>query len=349
MGRGSCLWGVFELGKKRTEFLARVGRHPLLMILLAVLLAGGVFYAAVLLDKQDQQPETRGTYTGAYHEEAEIITVNEKAYRKKDGLTTILLMGVDKPSDSESIGFQNGGQADFLRLLVIDDHEKKVRQIAIDRDSMTDVTILSFMGKERGTRVLQVCLAHGFGDGKELSCQMEVRAVSRLLLGTDIDYYMALNLDGISVLNDFVGGVEVTLKDDFSIYDPEMTAGTTLTLRGIQAQYYTRSRYYINDGTNEYRMERQQDYIQKLSDKLYPILRKDRNYVISLYDELEPYLVTDLKKGRLVNLTWGSRNYPLTIDTLPGEHIEGEGGFIEYWVDEGQVQDLILSIFYEPV
>ncbi len=338
------------MNRKWSDLVQRVGRHPVLLVTLLILLAAGLFYGAVLLDRQSQLPETRGTYTGSYDAvEANQITVDGKDYREKNGITTLLMMGVDKPSSEESIGYQNGGQADFLRLLVIDENEKKVTQIPIDRDSMAEVTILSFLGKERGTRVLQVCLAHGFGDGKELSCQMEAKAVSRLLLGTDIDYYMALNLDGITVLNDFVGGVEVTLADDFTMLDPEMKAGTTLTLHGMQAQYYTRSRFTINDGTNEYRMVRQQDYIEKLTDKIYPMLRTDKNYVISMYDALEDYLVSDLKKGRLVNLIWGIRDYTLTTQPLSGEHIEGEGGFIEYWLDEPSLQELILDLFYEPV
>ncbi len=33
---------------------------------------------------------------------------------------------------------------------------------------------------------------------------------------------MAMDMDGISVLNDSVGGVTVTLEDDFSSLDPAM-------------------------------------------------------------------------------------------------------------------------------
>ena len=45
-------------------------------------------------------------------------------------------------------------------------------------------------------------------------------AVSRLLQGENIDFYLAASLD-ISVLNDLAGGVTVTLEDDFSAADPQ--------------------------------------------------------------------------------------------------------------------------------
>lgn len=50
-------------------------------------------------------------------------------------------------------------------------------------------------------------------------------------LGEFIDFYVAMNMDGISELNDLAGGVTVTLEDDFSSIDPAMTKGTTLTLQ----------------------------------------------------------------------------------------------------------------------
>lgn len=50
--------------------------------------------------------------------------------------------------------------------------------------------------------------------------------------GGDIDFYLEMSLDGISVLNDLAGGVTVTLEDDFSAEDPAMTRGTTLSLHG---------------------------------------------------------------------------------------------------------------------
>lgn len=79
-------------------------------------------------------------------------------------------------------------------------------------------------------------------------------------MGESIDFYVAMNMDGISELNDLAGGVTVTLEDDFSSIDPAMTKGTTLTLHGNQAETFVRSRMTVGDGTNASRMECQSVY-----------------------------------------------------------------------------------------
>lgn len=62
------------------------------------------------------------------------------------------------------------------------------------------------------------------------------KAVSDLFAGIPIDYYVTMDLDGISTFNDALGGVTVTLEDDFSQIDPEMVKGTTICLQGKQAE-----------------------------------------------------------------------------------------------------------------
>ena len=153
------------------------------------------------------------------------------------------------------------------RLIVIDSKNKTVRQLKIDRDTMAEVTVLGMLGNPVGTTQMQISLAHGFGDGKEESCGYARDAVSRLLQGENIDFYLAMSLDGISVLNDLAGGVTVTLEDDFSAIDPAMTKGTTLTLQGEQADG--------RDDANQIRRHIQYflaDEIQHLNDNVHGFL-----------------------------------------------------------------------------
>ena len=82
---------------------------------------------------------------------------------------------------------------------------------------MAEIPILGALGNETGTRVTQICLSHGIGDGKEQSCLLTQKAVSWLMLGINIDFYISMEMDGISALNDALGGVTVTLTDDFSV------------------------------------------------------------------------------------------------------------------------------------
>lgn len=199
------------------------------LVLAAVLL----FVGGSWLEKRSQKPETR---TELPQETAETMEVDGVTYRRRTDLTTILVMGIDHDSEVEAEGSYQGGQADFQRLIVIDSKDKTVRQLKIDRDTMAEVTVLGMLGNPVGTTQMQISLAHGFGDGKEESCGYARDAVSRLLQGENIDFYLAMSLDGISVLNDLAGGVTVTLEDDFSAADPAMTKGATLTLQGDQAE-----------------------------------------------------------------------------------------------------------------
>ena len=233
---------------------------------LAVLVLAAVlfFVGGSWLEKRSQKPETR---TELPQETAETMEVDGVTYRKKSRLTTILVMGVDHdPQDSYE--YRKAGQADFLRLVVLDDADKTVQQLQIDRDTMTSVTVLGLLGDRYEPVTEQICLGYAFGDGRQTSCEVTVEAVENLLGGQEIDQYLAMGLDGISTLNDLAGGVTVTLEDDFSAIDPAMTKGTTLTLQGEQAETYVRSRRSVGVGTNEARMARQESYIRQLSVQL---------------------------------------------------------------------------------
>lgn len=330
----------------------RVQRRDLLKGLLLVLGLAVLLLLAYQggrwLETRNAKPEARGNHLQRYDYEVSIV-VDGISYRRKKNVTTILVMGIDRDSDATVTGYRNGGQADFLQLLVIDAAEKKITRVQIDRDTMTPITILGVLGAQSGVRTAQVSLSHGFGDGKKQSCQLTVEAVSNLLLGAPVDEYMALNLDGISTLNDALGGVRVTLEDDFSALDPAMTPGTTLTLRGNQAEIFVRSRQNIGVGTNEARMARQQQYIAQLALQLDEKLQADQNFIGTLYDALMPYLITSLSRGTLINQAWTSRNYERTLMKLEGTHQVGADGFMQFYADEAALQRIVLELFYQKV
>ena len=270
-------------------------------------------------------------------------------YRKKSRLTTILVMGVDHDTQ-DSYEYRKAGQADFLRLVVLDDADKTVQQLQIDRDTMPSVTVLGLLGDRYEPVTEQICLGYAFGDGRQTSCEVTVEAVGNLLGGQTIDQYLAMGLDGISTLNDLAGGVTVTLEDDFSAADPAMTKGTTLTLHSDQAEIFVRRRMDIGEGTNEARMVRQEEYLAQLSAQLESRVQQDQQFTAQVYDALQPYLVTDLAKGQLVNEVWAAKDD--TVEpaiALEGEHKVAEDGFTEFYPTEASIQKAVLTLFWEPV
>lgn len=270
-----------------------------------------------------------------------------KTYRLRPRLTSMLLLGVDRSAQDEA-EFRDGGQADFLMLLAIDDNAKTVTPIEINRDTLTEITVLSLLGEETGTRRAQIALSYAFGDGGRTSGELACRAVSNLLLGTPVDEFAAVGMDGIAVLNDLIGGVEVTLEDDFTAYDASMVKGTTLTLAGKQAEYYLRQRYYVGDQSNVSRLARQRLYLQKAKAQLHDRIRSSQRFANTLFAELEPYMNTSMSRGKMINLANKVAEYEVApILRLEGEARIGQQGYMEFEADMDDIRDMLISIFYE--
>ena len=94
-----------------------------------------------------------------------------------------------------------------------------------------------------------------------------------------------------------------------------MTKGTTLTLHGDQAETFVRTRRSIGVGTNEARMARQEQYIQKLATQLDAEVKQNQSFVLTAYDAMEPYLYTNIPRGQLANEVWAAKDYERT-DTI---------------------------------
>ena len=318
----------------------------------ALLIFVGLYLGAQWLEDENANPESRGDYQLRYEDEQ--LTINGHTYRQRNNLTTILFMGIDQEESSEEVPaylrYLSGGQADFLRLMVIDPLEKTITQIEIDRDTMTPITMLGTMGGKLGYRTAQICLSHGFGDGKEQSCGFTVEAVSNLLYNMPIKYYAAMNLDGISTMNDILGGVTVTLEDDFSHIDPTMTKGKTLTLVGDQAEIFVRSRMSVGVGTNEARMARQQQYVSRMMELLNDRIHGSSDFIGALFDGLSPYLCTNMSRAQMMNEAWAVKDYTrLPLVSIDGVHEVGDDGYMQFLPDDASLEQVILDVFYKKV
>jgi len=322
-------------------------RKLMLLVSLFVVAALGIVFAVSYLDRS--QSAVYGDLDERFSEER--ITYEGITYRSRSGLSSFLMMGVDQREDVQYNGpYRSGGQADFLMLIVIDDQAKAVHRIQIDRDTMAEVTVLGILGNELGTNTHQICLAHGFGDGREQSSQYTADAVSRLMYGIEIDGYYAMNMNGIPALNELLGGVTVRIEDDFSQFDPTMVPGAVVTLHSDQTELFVRSRMSIGDGTNASRMRRQQQYLNNALSLAAERLQQDEQFFAELLDGLTPYTVTNIARGRMINEANRAARYTVKeMISLAGEHITGEDGFIEFHADQEALMQLVLQLFYEPV
>ena len=141
----------------------------------------------------------------------------------------------------------------------------------------------------------------------------------------------------------------MTLQEDFTAYDPQMTAGKTLRLKGSQAEIYVRQRYYVGEQTNTARMSRQQTYMRAAAKAVESRVRTDAGFITALFSLVEPYLVTDMGRGRIANLSNSAAQYELLpMLELEGEALLGESGFMEFYPTEASVTETVLEAFFEP-
>lgn len=268
-------------------------------------------------------------------------------YRKKPDLSTVLVMGVDNREGLVSSGaYNNEGQADFLMLLATDKKTGDGFVVHVNRDTVTNIPVLSVNGRQIGRTNAQIALAYNYGDGGRRSCENVLDAVQYLLYGIEIDHYVALSMAGVALLNDGVGGVEVTIEDDFSQVDPTLVMNQTVLLEGEHALNFVRARGGMADSSNLKRMERQRQYVDGW---LRQAQKLDQKQMLKLEYSVIDEVITDCTQAQFQELIDGLTKGSIRgIYPLPGEAKQGKE-FMEYHLDEVGTQALMLELFYDRV
>lgn len=276
------------------------------------------------------------------------ITRDGVDYFPRQDITVLLVMGIDQNGpveDSES--YNNKGAADTVMLLIFDETNKECRILALNRDTMLEMPVLGINGREAGTFFGQLALSHTYGSGLQDSCENTRKTVSNFLYGINIDYYVSANVDAVAIFNDAVGGVKVTVTEDFSEIDPTIEMGEVV-LNGQQAIHYVQNRRGVGDQLNVSRMERQHEYMESFLAAFQTRQGQDVNFVASLFEEVSAYIVTDCSVTTMSKMLENFNSYELVeIVTPEGENVLGSE-YYEFYVDEEALDELILRLFYAP-
>lgn len=317
---------------------------------LAVALLAGVLVGCGKPVQEVDSGKTVEEMMGKDSESAQNVFYNGAWYQPAQDVESYLIMGVDRSGEAtEGSALDGGGQADMLMVLVVNHQEKTYHVLQINRDTMTDVTVLGMQGDEIGTEKMQIAAAHSFGKGLEDSCENTVKAVSNFLYGVSMDGYAAIQMDAIPLINDWAGGVTVTIRDDFSQIDPSLVKGETVTLSGQQAYTFVRGRQHVGDSTNISRMARQVEYFNGLASQVRQLVEHDIASVAELYQTVTPYMVTDMGSGTVTKLAQRCKGYTNGgVVTLEGESKMGEK-FMEFYATEDSVKQAVFSLFYTQV
>ncbi len=328
------------MGKTSTD-KSKYFKYGLIAISIVILILAALFFLRAWEKHQGLFPE---------HETIESTrTYGKHKYILKDNIETFLVMGLDKTESTiENDSYNNNQQADFLMLFVFDNEAKKCSAIHINRDSMANVNVLGVAGNRVDSVVKQIALAHTYGNGRDVSCRNTADAVSDLLLGMKVNHYISLSMDSVAVMNDLVGGVEVTVLDDFTEIDETLIKGEKVTLNSEQALHYVRTRYGLEDSSNSTRMERQQQYINALYEKYIECFENDEEFIINASLAMSDYIISDCSVTRLQDLAKKFSEYEFVgINDIEGS-FRVEEKFMEFYPNRDSIEKTVVENFYEP-
>lgn len=281
------------------------------------------------------------------------VSYNGHMYRYNKDMLTFLILGIDSnepaPEVNENTNYLEGGQSDAIFLFAMNPHDKTISVVAVNRNTMTDIDMYDENNNYVRTAKAQLCVQHGYGDGRELSCERAENTVSELLYNLPIHGYVSMRLGAIWLLNDALGGVEVTLP--FDVPEINQSAGTTVRLYGEDAFYFLKYRSLDEFDSASVRLEKDKIYLKAFINQVFESTKADISYPIKLYQMVKDYIVTDISVDEMSYLASELLGYDIggvKMYSIPGETVMGEK-FEEFYVNEVGLKEQLLDIFYEMV
>lgn len=325
-------------------------RVVLAVVLLVLILVTGVVGAQLLEERMAVPIEDAGKQLTAHTTSmnAAQVFMNDRWYAQRN-VDTLLVMGIDDyGSLTESDSYMNNHQTDFLVLFIRDLDSGRTTAVHLNRDTMTDITTLGVTGEATGSVYAQLALAYNYGSGDQSSSMNTVDAVEHLLYGMPVDHYITVTMDAVPIINDWAGGVVVEVQDDFAGVDETLVQGQLTTLKGQQALTYVRSRKTLEDSSNLHRMERQRQYASAWVKVAQHKLR-DVEAVADLMVQLDGFYRSNCTVEKLQEYAQIlGENHSLSTYETKGKAVKGDV-FMEFYVDEEALQQLVLDLFYVPV
>lgn len=318
----------------------------ILLIAIAVVIAG--FVIVELVTNAKAKPKYEQVRVDEL-DALDYLEYNGNIYEQNPNLQFILCVGLDSYSNNTQDSYKNDELADCIVLLALDKNNKTVLPIQINRDTMTNFHVLGIGGRITNDTFGQIALSHTYGSGDIDSLVNVKDAVSELMCGVKIDYYMSLTMDAVGMINDKAGGVTVLVEDDFSGVDDTLIQGQEVTLFGDHALTFVRSRSGLNDSTNLNRLNRQKVYLRALYDTCKKKVETDQDFVSNSLNSITEYIIANTNIYGLSDIGNTLLDYKL-LDAvqLKGEAKKGDT-YMEFYPDETSLKEFCINTFYKEV
>ncbi|MEG2869194.1 MAG: LCP family protein [Terrisporobacter sp.] len=261
------------------------------------------------------------------HDTAKDIEKKIQKVESKDGITNILLAGVDGNN------LEKGNRSDSMMILTIDEKNNDIRVTSLARD--TYVKIPGY-GEEKLTH------AYAYGGPALLLQTIDQN------FGVKIDKYAAVSFDSFEKIIDAIGGVEIDVLPKEVSHIPGIDGAGKQTLNGAEALAYSRIRY-ADDAYH--RDNRQRTVLQAAYDKLATVSSGD---LMELGNTILGYTKTNIPPMEIFNLAtkvlkmktsnFAQLEFPLD-GHRDGKIISKEKGWVILWDKEYNNEQLHKFIF----
>lgn len=276
-----------------------------------------------------------------------------RVYRRSSNVKAILCIGVDREGKmTEKTPFTMGGQADGIYVIAQDTARNTLKFLMVPRDSMTEIILTDMSGNVLGKDIQHLNLAYAYGDGRELSCERLMEALSEMFYGFAFEHYVAADVDMINLVNRRVGGVTVTVPAGMEKRDPAFAEGARIRLEGEQAEAFVRYRDTKEEHSAIYRLDRQKEFLIHFQDALQEKAKENSRIVEEILEEMEEYMVTDMGKDEYLKVAidavgagdFGEEDFY----TVPGQSVAGEV-YNEFYPDKEALIPVLLELFYREI
>lgn len=287
------------------------------LIVLLVLGLGTAVYGYSVLNK------TKDTVNGQMHEPVDSIDM--ELTKEKVNATeplNVLLMGIDDKDGDK-------GRADALMVLSLDPESDRMQLVSIPRDTRTTIA-----GEE-----IEDKINHAYAYGKE---DMTVATVENFL-DLELDYYVRMNMNGLSGLVDEIGPITVENETSWEDGDYDFPEGS-VDMDGDKTMAFVRMRK--KDPSGDFgRTKRHRQVIEAIVERGASVGSVPK--IDSMLDILGGNMATNMDFDDMKKMFSGYRDTRKDIDTYmmegSGTNIDGTY-YYEIAEDEiNKVHDMIVN------
>ncbi|WP_153461652.1 LCP family protein [Sediminibacillus terrae] len=295
---------------KRSQYKKKSRRlwvKVLLAVVLLVVVGSGAFVYSIYHN-------TKQTVANKITQPVDSIdtTVGKKKVKDQEPLN-VLLLGVDERENDV-------GRSDAMMVLSLDPKNDSMELVSIPRDTRTEI-----VGKGTQDKINH---AYAFG-----GVDMSVNTVENFL-GIELDYYVRLNMEGLTELVGAVGGITVDNEIEFTRKEHHYPLGE-IQLSEEETLDYVRMRKQDPNGDFG-RNERQRKVIQGIIDKGASV--GSVNKIDDIVQVLGNNMASNMDFEDMQNLLLNYRDTRKNVSTY---QMQGTGkkidGIYYYVIDDAEV------------